>query len=356
MTKEINIIFEGEIFNTIKYLQRLFIVTDQIEKLSATDPIKKISANLYYELYENVLPQIAPPEMRLEDENESLLILNSSKIFFHTFDLANLLAQQFICMLKLPLQQKVVHAKIIKFLDTILSSCYELHRFLTEQGNIKIEYPRSQFIESMQPSNSNSTLLFKIDQKRLKEVAEEQLENINSLATQRLKKYQHHLQQGHKCNMHRDFKRALAEFQRAALYQNSAEVQTLIGWVHAQLGNLEKAKKCCLEAIKIDRNYGAAYNDLGSYLMSEQKFDEALKWLNMAKQATNYQNREFPYINTSKIFMGLNRYEEALNELLMAQKLTPFPQPELQQMIEKLQHLLQNKERPKSNFNPRIVT
>ena len=46
---------------------------------------------------------------------------------------------------------------------------------------------------------------------------------------------------------------------------------------------------------RIDPEFGNPYNDIGVYLMQQEKLDEAIPWLEKAKQAKRYEPRHFPY-------------------------------------------------------------
>lgn len=332
----------------MSYYQRLFTVCDQIEKLANTPNVKKISANLYDALYEWMQESALSPALGLSENN--LLVLNSPKIFFKTFDYATSLADLLKNLYKLPTNKTKLADMTVGFIDTILSHCYELHSLIHTMGNTVIEYPRSILLKSEQEGeqSAEALLLFQVDAEKLQEIMNKELNNINSINGQRDRKYNYYLQLGHEAIFHKRPEKALEHFQRAAIYQNSAEVLTLIGWSYAQLGKIEKAKQSCVEAIKVDDQYGAAYNDLGSYLLTENRLEEALKWFEVAKSATHYQNREYPYINASKIYMTTKNYAKALNELEQAYKLAPYHE-ELKEMIAKIKHLL---DQPKESTQP----
>lgn len=356
--QNISIILESELFSTMSYYERLFTVCDHIEKLSSHPHAQKISANLYYDLHELLNEDLLLSSLQQEKGEQNLLVLNSPKIFFKTFDLATNISKVVSALLKLPTNKRALADLSAKFLDTILSHSFELHSLISKQGNSVVEYPRSYLLKSTAKELDNTQrlpLFFSVDRAQINNLFSTDLENLNSLQGQREKKYSNHVQLGHQAIFHKNPTKALEHFQRAAIYNNTAEAQTLIGWSYAQLGKLEKAKDACLEAIKIDKDYGAAYNDLGSYLLSEKKLEQALKWFDMAKKASHYQNREYPYINASKIYMTAKQYKNALNELEQAYKIAPYHE-ELQEMITKIQGLLQaEKKQTPSPFSPTIV-
>ena len=69
--------------------------------------------------------------------------------------------------------------------------------------------------------------------------------------------------------------------------------------------------------------------------MEEGSYEESLKWFEKAKKSINYQNREYPYINSGRVYMKVKKYDQALNELQMALTLVPTHQV-LHKTVERL--------------------
>ena len=143
----------------------------------------------------------------------------------------------------------------------------------------------------------------------------------------------------------KDYEDAYQYIKRANELYKTAESLTLLGWTHSFLGEIEEAKECCLDAITLDPDYGNAYNDLGSYLFSEKKYNQAIHWLEKAKVAVKYANREFPYLNLGKIYILQKEFEKAKTEFLMAKSLAPDNR-EIYNILLKLDAVLQNESRP----------
>lgn len=156
---------------------------------------------------------------------------------------------------------------------------------------------------------------------------------------QREKRYEAMIQEGHEAIFHKDYAKALEAFLKAQNYIEKAEVLTLIGWAHSLVGQMEKAKSYCLKAIQKDPDYGPPYNDLGSYLLAEGQVEESLKWFDLAKRAINYQNREYPYINSGRAFMTKKDLNRALEEFSKALTLAPYHE-DLHKTVEKLKRSL----------------
>ncbi|WP_417334933.1 tetratricopeptide repeat protein [Halobacteriovorax marinus] len=195
--------------------------------------------------------------------------------------------------------------------------------------------------------------LFKLDKENIIRFQGAGLGSIGSLEWQRDKKYDKLLHEGHEAVFEKNFAEALEKFTRALNYKETAEVLTLIGWVHSLDGRLDKAKTFCLKAIQTDADYGPPYNDLGTYLLSEGQVEESLKWFEMAKKSINYQNREYPYINAGRAYMTVKNLPKALEEFSKALTLAPYHE-ELHATVERLKksiHTSSNKEEFKVNWD-----
>ena len=88
-------------------------------------------------------------------------------------------------------------------------------------------------------------------------------------------------------------------------------------------GRLAEATEECLRAIEIDAAFGNPYNDIGVYLMQQDKLDESISWLEKAKQAERYQPRQFPFLNLGRVYLRQGRWWQALREFEGAVRLAP---------------------------------
>ena len=71
-------------------------------------------------------------------------------------------------------------------------------------------------------------------------------------------------------------------------------------------------------AIGVDPSFGNPYNDIGSYLVHQNRLEEAIPWLEKAKLAPRYEPRHFPYLNLGRIYLRLGRVREANREFEQA--------------------------------------
>ncbi len=120
------------------------------------------------------------------------------------------------------------------------------------------------------------------------------------------------------------------EIERAIeLYRGSIEIlptaegHTFLGWALSYQGKLDEAIEHCHRAIEIDPDFGNPYNDIGVYLMQRNQFDEAIVWLQRAKQAPRYEPRHFPYINLGNIYAQRGQLLKAIEEFTAALELAP---------------------------------
>jgi Tfp pilus assembly protein PilF len=285
----------------------------------------------------------------------------------------------------------------VNWINATYDAAYELHLIVTDHTQLEIQWPRLNLIEMNPHGKESKVLALKKQQDKTQEKEEvteetdvhprrygkaglyaleggvsneplpdDDIENedeldiiphfhlslevvqrayehgpsqVDHLEWQREKKYDDALSEGHQAILKKEHSAALDSFSKARNYRETAEILTLMGWTHSLMAEMEKAKSYCLKAIKQDADYGPAYNDLGSYLLSEGQVEEALKWFDLAKKAPNYQNREYPYINAGRAYMTKRKLGRALDEFSKALTLAPY-HDELHSTVEKLKKSL----------------
>ncbi len=123
--------------------------------------------------------------------------------------------------------------------------------------------------------------------------------------------------------MRGELERALELYRRSIETHPTAEAHTFLGWTLSFQGRLEEATRECLRAIEVDPDFGNPYNDIGCYLIQQDKLDEAIPWLERAKRAPRYEPRQFPYMNLGRIYLRQGRWWDALREFEGAVRLAP---------------------------------
>ncbi|HEV8513368.1 MAG TPA: tetratricopeptide repeat protein [Cyclobacteriaceae bacterium] len=78
-----------------------------------------------------------------------------------------------------------------------------------------------------------------------------------------------------------DFKAAKKDLEEVKQYQDDAELETNLGFIYYNLGSLDSALVCFNKSIVLDVNYSPSYLYAGTFCLQEEKFDLALKYLNL---------------------------------------------------------------------------
>lgn len=143
-----------------------------------------------------------------------------------------------------------------------------------------------------------------------------------------------------KLQMAEEFDDAIRLYRESIALYPTADAHTYLGWAYSFKGRLNEAIAQCEIAIEIDPEFGNPYNDIGVYLMQQQKLDDAIPWLERAKNAKRYEPRHFPYINLGRVYLTKGMIQKALQEFGSALKINPGD-TELAQLTEELQRKLQ---------------
>lgn len=129
--------------------------------------------------------------------------------------------------------------------------------------------------------------------------------------------------EGYRHQMAGDLERAITAYRRSIELCPTAEAHTFLGWTYSFQGRLDEATRECLRAIELDPDFGNPYNDIGVYLMQQDRLDEAIPWLEKAKRAPRYEPRHFPYMNLARIHMTRGQWWDALREFEAGARLAP---------------------------------
>jgi tetratricopeptide (TPR) repeat protein len=148
------------------------------------------------------------------------------------------------------------------------------------------------------------------------------------------------IEQAMKHQMAREFNDAIRLYKESIAIYPTADAHTYLGWAYSFIGRVNEAIAQCEIAIELDPEFGNPYNDIGVYLMQQERFDDAIPWLERAKAAKRYEPRHFPYINLGRIYLTKGMIQKALEEFAGALKINP-EDGELTQLVEDLQTKLQ---------------
>jgi len=129
--------------------------------------------------------------------------------------------------------------------------------------------------------------------------------------------------EGYRFQMAGELDRAIVAYQQSIEVLPTAEAHTFLGWTYSFQGRLDEATRECHRAIEIDPDFGNPYNDIGVYLMQQDRLDEAIPWLEKAKRAKRYEPRQFPYMNLGRIYVKQGKWWDALREFEGAVRMAP---------------------------------
>ena len=110
------------------------------------------------------------------------------------------------------------------------------------------------------------------------------------------------LQQAYQAQMEGDYENAVELYRRSLAAHPTAEAHTFLGWTYHFQGKVEEAISECKQAIEVDPDFGNPYNDIGAYLISLGRFDEAVPWLERAIEAPRYDPRHYPHFNLGRVY------------------------------------------------------
>ena len=140
---------------------------------------------------------------------------------------------------------------------------------------------------------------------------------------ERLQKAVELLQEAYNRQMAGDLDGAIAGYQRSIALHPTAEAHTFLGWTYSFQGRIDDAIDECKKAIAVDPSFGNPYNDIGAYLIERGDLDDAVPWLEAAKQAPRYEPRHFPYLNLGRAYLAMGQLGRALVEFRGALAIDP---------------------------------
>jgi tetratricopeptide (TPR) repeat protein len=127
--------------------------------------------------------------------------------------------------------------------------------------------------------------------------------------------------QAYQFQMQGEYQQAIDFYTRSIAAFPTAEAYTFRGWTYSFLGDYDRAIAECLEAIKVDPEFGNPYNDIGAYLIEQEKWDEAIPWFQKAMIAPRYDARPYPYFNLGRVHEHQHKWIKAKECYAMAYSL-----------------------------------
>jgi len=131
------------------------------------------------------------------------------------------------------------------------------------------------------------------------------------------------LEEAYRAQMEGDYDHAVGLYQQSLAIYPTAEAHTFLGWTFHFQGKIQEAIDECKRAIEVDPDFGNPYNDIGAYLISLNRLDEAIPWLERALEAPRYEPRHFPHYNLGRIYLAKGLLSRATEEFKAALELEP---------------------------------
>jgi Tfp pilus assembly protein PilF len=148
---------------------------------------------------------------------------------------------------------------------------------------------------------------------------------------------------GHRLVAAGDLQAALKMFEEAAALEESADALTFQAWMHSLTGDVDRAERLCLRAIRLDPDFGNPYNDIGTFRLQRRDVTAAIQWFERAKRARRYEPRHFPFINLGKLYLSLGMPDKALAEFEGALAHAPA-NPDIRTTVDRLRQELQERD------------
>ena len=118
-------------------------------------------------------------------------------------------------------------------------------------------------------------------------------------------------QKAYELQMQGEYQKAIELYGRSIKTFATAEAYTFRGWTYSFLGDYDHAIAECLQAIQLDPEFGNPYNDIGAYLIEQDKWDEAIPWFQKAMKAPRYEARSYPHFNLGRVYEHQHNWQKA---------------------------------------------
>ena len=118
----------------------------------------------------------------------------------------------------------------------------------------------------------------------------------------------------HELQMKGALEEAVELYKKSIEIYPTAEAYTFLGWTYSFMGRYDEAIEECHKAIDTDPDFGNPYNDIGAYLIEQNRLDEAIPWLEKAARAPRYESYCFPHLNLGRIWERKGEWYKAMDE------------------------------------------
>ena len=118
-------------------------------------------------------------------------------------------------------------------------------------------------------------------------------------------------QQAYVLQMQGDLETAVSLYKQSIHLYPTAEAYTFLGWAYSAQDRLDEAIVQCKNAILIDPTFGNPYNDIGAYLISQGRHDDAIAWLEKAIVSKRYEAYHYPWYNLGRVYAVKELFKKA---------------------------------------------
>jgi Tfp pilus assembly protein PilF len=136
-----------------------------------------------------------------------------------------------------------------------------------------------------------------------------------------------YFQAAYAAQMRGDLDEAITLYRKSLACVPTAEAYTFLGWTLSSKGDYEGAIRECRRAIAIDPGFGNPFNDIGSYLITMGRTEDAIPWLRRAMEAPRYEPRHYPHVNLARVYVKHGQVDAAIAELRLALAIAPQYRP-----------------------------
>ena len=133
--------------------------------------------------------------------------------------------------------------------------------------------------------------------------------------------------QANRLQRHGDWAGAIRAYRQSIQLYPTPEAYTHLGWVYSLLHLYDEAVAACRRALELDPGFGNAANDIGAYLIEQNRHREALPWLEQALAAPRFNGRAQAYVNRGRVYEALGDWQTAADNYQAALDLAPDHQP-----------------------------
>ncbi len=127
--------------------------------------------------------------------------------------------------------------------------------------------------------------------------------------------------QAYRLQIQGDWAGAMAAYRRSIAHCPTAEAYTFLGSIYANLYLYEAAMAECQRAIALDPDFGNPYHDVGTYLLAQERWEEAIPWFQKALQARRFEARHYTHYHLGQICEKQGLWEAAMDHYSQALEL-----------------------------------